>query len=330
MSKDTHFAASASQHDEKYMRRALQLSAMGVLTSHPNPMVGAVIVAQGRIIGEGYHIRPGEGHAEVNAVASVRHEDRPLLAESTIYVTLEPCAHYGRTPPCTELIIRTGIPRCVVGCIDPFAEVSGRGIAQLRAAGTDVRVGVLENDCRRINRRFFTFHSKHRPYITLKWARSADGYIDRQRTAGHAARLSTDATQMHVHQQRSRHDAILVGHRTWELDKPRLDLRHWFGTPPLRCILGKVDTTTLPPGTIAHTTPAEMLADLYERNVQSLLVEGGSKTLQSFIDQRLWDEAWEECGTATLGNGIHAPQMPGEPHKQQKIWGVTFNRWENI
>ena len=313
--------------DEKYMRRALQLAVQGRLTAAPNPMVGAVVVAGDRIIGEGYHIRPGEGHAEVNALASVKPADRHLLKESTIYVTLEPCAHYGRTPPCAELIIREGIPRCVVGCIDPFAQVKGRGVAMLLQAGLEVRVGVLEDECWSLNKHFIAFHSLQRPYITLKWARSADGFIDRLRTDGSAARLSTAATQQHVHRQRSLHQAILVGHSTWMLDRPTLDVRHWFGTPPLRCVLGRCDTSQCPENAICMPDIDELLAELHRRGIQSLLVEGGRQTLQSFIDRNLWDEAWEECAAVSLGDGVPAPQMPREADDQKEIWGVSFNSW---
>jgi diaminohydroxyphosphoribosylaminopyrimidine deaminase/5-amino-6-(5-phosphoribosylamino)uracil reductase len=184
--------------DEIYMRRCLQLAANGIHGARPNPMVGAVIVVPltSKIIGEGYHVRCGEGHAEVNAFASVRPENEHLLPEATIYVSLEPCAHYGKTPPCAELIIRKGVKRVVVGCIDPFAKVQGRGIEMLRQAGIEVTVGVLEQECRWLNRRFFTYHSKHRPYIILKWAQTANGYIDDH---GHALQISNEQTRMLSH-----------------------------------------------------------------------------------------------------------------------------------
>ena len=190
-----------------YMRRCIQLAQNGLLTCRPNPMVGAVIVHDGHIIGEGYHIRAGEGHAEVNAFASVRTEDEPLLPESTMYVSLEPCAHYGKTPPCAELIIRKGVRRVVVGCVDPFARVQGRGIQMLRDAGIEVTVGVLEDECRELNKRFFTFHEHHRPYILLKWAQTADGFIDDH---FRPVKISTPFTQMLVHKLRAESDAILV------------------------------------------------------------------------------------------------------------------------
>ncbi|MBP3228234.1 MAG: bifunctional diaminohydroxyphosphoribosylaminopyrimidine deaminase/5-amino-6-(5-phosphoribosylamino)uracil reductase RibD [Bacteroidaceae bacterium] len=326
--KDTSSAPNVTAADAEYMRRALQLARCGRLTAAPNPMVGAVVVADGRIIGEGYHIRPGEGHAEVNALASVSEADRALLPRSTMYVSLEPCAHYGRTPPCAELLVRSRIRRVVVGCIDPFAKVSGRGVAILREAGIDVTVGVLEDECLRLNRRFITFHSKRRPYILLKWARSADGFIDRERTGGTAARLSTPATQAEVHRLRSETEAILVGRRTWQLDSPRLDVRRWFGRAPLRCVLGRSTDIALPDDVLRADTIDSLLRELHARGVQSLLVEGGRHTLQSFIDLGLWDEAREEVAALRLGSGVPAPRMPRPADREETVWGVTVRQWE--
>ena len=195
--------------DEKYMRRCIQLAQNGLCNAAPNPMVGAVIVCDDRIIGEGYHVRCGEAHAEVNAIRSVK--DPSLLQRSTIYVSLEPCAHYGKTPPCADLIIEKGIPRIVIGCQDPFGKVNGRGIQKLREAGREVIVGVLEDECRQLIRRFITFHTLKRPYITLKWAESADGYIDICREAGKPVALSSPLTRMLVHKRRAEHSAIMVG-----------------------------------------------------------------------------------------------------------------------
>ena len=205
--------------DEKYMRRCLQLAANGIQGARPNPMVGAVIVANGRIIGEGYHVRCGQGHAEVNAFASV---------------SLEPCSHYGKTPPCADLIIKKGVRRVVVGTIDPFAEVQGRGIKKLQDAGIEVTVGVLEKECQWLNRRFFTYHSKHRPYIILKWAQTANGFIDDH---GKALQISNEQTQMLSHQLRAEEDAILVGHTTDAREHPQLTVRHWHGPNPKRVVL---------------------------------------------------------------------------------------------
>ena len=273
--------------DEMYMRRCLQLARNGERNAPPNPMVGAVVVApDGRIIGEGYHVRCGEGHAEVNALASVKAEDERLLKEATIYVSLEPCAHYGKTPPCADLIVERGLRRCVVGCIDPFAKVGGRGIEILRRAGVEVTVGVLEDECLWLNRRFMTYHRLHRPYITLKWAQTADGVIG---VAGEQLRISNRLTQMICHKRRAEHEAILVGRRTQETDCPSLTVRAWVGASPRRYVLSR-----------ATGDMTAVLQQMYEQGVQSLLVEGGRETLQGFIDAGLWDEAFVETSPQML------------------------------
>ena len=281
--------------DEKYMRRCLQLAANGIQGARPNPMVGAVIVAEGRIIGEGYHVRCGEGHAEVNAFASVSREDEALLKDATIFVSLEPCAHYGKTPPCAELIIKKGVRRVVVGCIDPFAKVQGRGIQMIREAGIEVTVGVLEKECQWLNRRFFTYHAKHRPYIILKWAQTANGFIDDH---GRALQISNEHTQMLSHQLRAEEDAILVGHTTDAREHPQLTVRHWYGPNPKRIVL-------------THNRPLpQMIDDLYQHGIQSLIVEGGRQTHESFISSGLWDEIRVETAPFVVSGGTRAPQLP--------------------
>lgn len=308
---------------EQWMRRCLQLARGGALHASPNPMVGAVIVHAGRIIGEGYHVCCGQAHAEVNAIRSVRAADRPLLADSTIYVSLEPCAHYGRTPPCAELIVRTGIPRVVIGCADPFAKVAGRGIAILREAGIDVTVGVLEEECQALNRPFMTAQRLGRPFITLKWAVSADGFIGRWRdeadadatgpaapTACAPAALSDERSLLRVHHLRTLHDAILVGHTTLLSDSPRLTARLWAGRQPLRVVLGRMAEGELPAGFEAYADIDTLIVALQRRGIRSLLVEGGAETLQSFIDRGLWDEAWRERSPVVLGSGVPGPRMP--------------------
>ena len=292
--------------DEKYMQRCLQLAANGIQGARPNPMVGAVISlppapskgrGSWRIIGEGYHVRCGQGHAEVNAFASVRPEDEPLLKEATIYVSLEPCSHYGKTPPCADLIIKKGVKRVVVGTIDPFAEVQGRGIEKLRKAGIEVTVGVLEKECQWLNRRFFTYHSKHRPYIILKWAQTANGFIDDH---GKALQISNEQTQMLSHQLRAEEDAILVGHTTDAREHPQLTVRHWYGPNPKRVVL-------------THQRPLQQqIDDLYQQGIQSLIVEGGRQTHESFIEAGLWDEIRVETGTVTVSDGTRAPQVPAD------------------
>lgn len=320
------------------MQRCIELARYGSMHAQPNPMVGAVIVYKDRIIGEGYHAVCGQGHAEVNAIASVRPADRPLLSQSTIYVSLEPCAHYGKTPPCARLIVKTGIPRVVVGCVDPFAKVQGRGIAILREAGIEVKVGVLKQECLALNRRFITAQTLHRPYVTLKWARSADGFIDRWREAPlvgvdgtllpteQAARLSSSWSQMRVHQLRAMHQAILVGHGTLRMDHPQLNVRHWVGPQPLRVVLGRVAEGELPRGWLAYADIRTALTELYRtEGVQSLLVEGGQQTLQSFIDQGLWDEAFVEASPCVLGSGVPEPRMPvGVCLTEEHYFGSTI------
>ena len=281
--------------DEKYMRRCIQLAKNGQQNAKPNPMVGAVIVSRdGRIIGEGYHVRCGEGHAEVNAFASVSADDEQLLPEATIYVSLEPCSHYGKTPPCADLIIKKGVKRVVVGCIDPFAEVQGRGIQKLRDAGITVEVGVLEAECQALNRRFFTFHREQRPYIILKWAQTANGFIDDHFKP---TQISSPFTKMLSHKLRAEEDAILVGRVTEERDRPQLNVREWAGQDPKRLV-------------IDHAHPLNM-ESLYAHHIQSLIVEGGAETLRSFLVQNLWDEIRVETNTnMTVGDGTRAPQIP--------------------
>ena len=297
------------QIDEMYMQRCLQLARNGMQNAKPNPMVGAVIVIPspprgesegGLIIGEGYHVRCGEGHAEVNAFASVRPEDEPLLKDATIYVSLEPCAHYGKTPPCCDLIIKKGVKRCVVGCVDPFAKVQGRGIQKIREAGIEVTDGVLEEECRALNKRFFTFHEKHRPYILLKWAQTVNGFIDEH---GKALAISTPYTKMLVHKLRSEYDAILVGRVTDEREHPQLNVREWSGKDPKRIVLSSGSQG-------ADDCLQALMEQCDEENIQSLMVEGGRKTLQSFIDSGLWDEIRVETAPITVTEGTTAPQLP--------------------
>ena len=280
--------------DEKYMHRCIQLARNGQQNAKPNPMVGAVIVsADGRIIGEGYHVRCGEGHAEVNAFASVRSEDEPLLSGATMYVSLEPCSHYGKTPPCADLIIKKGVRRVVVGCIDEFAEVQGRGIQKLRDAGITVEVGVLEKDCKELNRRFFTFHREKRPYIILKWAQTANGFIDDHFKP---VQISNDFTKMLSHKLRAEEDAILVGRVTEERDHPQLTVRDWRGPDPKRLVIDR-----------SHPLNLE---SLHAHNIQSLIVEGGAQTLNSFLKKSLWDEIRVETNLSmAVTEGTRAPQL---------------------
>lgn len=335
--------------DERYMMRCIELAQCGMKNAQPNPMVGAVVVCDGRIIGEGYHVRCGEGHAEVNALASVRDEDVPLLGRSTIYVSLEPCAHYGKTPPCAELIIRKGLKRVVVGCVDPFAKVQGRGIEMIRAAGIEVTVGVLEKECVELNKRFMTFHGNGRPMVTLKWAQSSDGYIGAAEGEPRAI-ISNSMTTMICHKRRAEHQAIMVGRRTALLDDPSLSVREWTGGSPVRVVVDRNNslprTLRLFDGSVptiviadmgseggseiegvevvrvdfAGSVIAQALRELHARGVQTLLVEGGRELLQSFVDESLWDEAYVEISPCVMGGGTSAPILKNAEKVSEKEW----------
>ena len=329
--------------DYQFMKRALELAARGAGHVAPNPMVGCVIVHEGRIIGEGYHQRYGGSHAEVNAIASV--EDPALLQESTLYVTLEPCAHFGKTPPCSNLIIEKRIPRVVIGNLDPFPAVNGRGIEQLRNAGIQVETDVLTDECRFMNRRFFTFQEKQRPYVVLKWAQSSDGFMDIERTTGEKGTfmISHPDTQVAVHRWRSEEAAILIGKNTLYNDNPSLTVRRVEGANPLRLLLSsepidlssfhlsKEDAPTwvltnssektegairyLACGNV-HELKAVMRC-LFDEKVLSILVEGGAQVLYSFIASGLWDEARVITGDRELGQGLCAPKLHVVQHHSE-------------
>lgn len=324
--------------DIRYMRRAIQLAKSSMTDTHPNPNVGAVIVARGRIIGEGYHRRCGQPHAEVNAVASVAPDDRPLLAESTIYVTLEPCSHYGKTPPCARLIIDSGIPRVVIACGDPFDKVRGRGVAMLRDAGIEVVEGVLEDEARALNPRFFTAHNLHRSFITLKWAQSADGFMDAVRHPDEPAfTFSSPLDSALVHRERALHDALLTTASTLLADNPRLDVRRWDGPDPKVVVIdrrGIIDAATASrlrlftagtrrimllthrplqlPGVesipISSDTPlTEIMSELYRLGITSIMTECGPRMLQSLIDAGLYDAVRVYTSPRTLGDRGTSP-----------------------
>lgn len=298
------------------MQRCLQLAELGRGHVAPNPVVGAVLVHGQRIIGEGYHKIHGGPHAEVGCFASVSKEDKPLLAQATLYVSLEPCAHFGKTPPCADLIIGNKVADVVVGCTDPFPAVAGKGVAKLKAAGINVTLGVLQNECIYINRRFFTFHKKQRPFIILKWAQTANGTISGAN--GARIKISNEFSDREVHRWRSEESAILVGTNTALMDDPALTTRLVPGKNPLRIVIDK--ELRLPaslqlfdrsvPTIVFNTIKSEestnlsyvqlesgedflpqLLNELYKRQIQSLIVEGGSAVLQSFINEGLWDEA---------------------------------------
>jgi diaminohydroxyphosphoribosylaminopyrimidine deaminase/5-amino-6-(5-phosphoribosylamino)uracil reductase len=306
----------ATDNDFKYMRRAIQLAKCGEAAVAPNPKVGAVIVHNNKIIGEGFHRKYGGAHAEVNAIYSAKiannqfqfstdDEDvlnifRKTFAQSTIYVTLEPCSHWGKTPPCCELIIKCGFKRVVIGALDPNSKVNGQGIKRMREAEIDVITGILEKECCDLNPDFHTFHSKHRPTITLKWAQLSDGTIGIKNDSNRRLHISTPFTQMLTHRLRARCQAIMVGTTTALQDRPSLTTRLWRGNSPIRVTIDRKnqlektgDLFSDKAETIVYHNEilSEILFDLHKRGVQYLLVEGGSKLLQSFIDSGLWDDA---------------------------------------
>lgn len=320
-----------------YMERCIQLARLGAGYTAPNPMVGAVLVHENRIIGEGWHQRYGEAHAEVNCIASVKEEDKNLISQSTIYVSLEPCAHHGRTPPCADLIIAKKIPRVVVGCRDPFTEVDGKGIEKLKAAGIEVVLGVMEKECKDFNRRFLTFHTLHRPYIILKWAQTADNKIAFAPSAKERLLISNEYTNRLVHRWRSEEAAILVGTNTALQDNPELTTRLWEGPSPARLVVDmslrlpaslhlfdhKVRTIVF--NTVKYEEDDNLLYyqvtddvslvhqivhALYRLKILSVVVEGGAQLLQSFIDEGAWDEARiiQHSGLS-IKNGLGAPGL---------------------
>lgn len=327
------------QSYKKYIRRCIDLALNGQGKTKTNPMVGCVIVHNHKVIGEGFHEYYGGPHAEVNAINSVK--DQTLLAQSTLYVSLEPCAHMGKTPPCSDLIVSKKIPKVVIGSRDPFSLVAGKGIEKLLKANIEVVEGVLENECMSINNRFFTSHSKKRPYVILKWAESADGFLDIERneqTPVGPNWISNPISRMLVHKWRSEENAILVGTNTVEIDNPSLTTRLWPGASPIRVVIDRQNRLTRDRSvfsdeapTIVFTenpTPSEnnieqikidfshsiiesILTKLWERNIQSVIIEGGKKVLQSFIDSGLWDEARVFQGSKVFNRGLKAPTING-------------------
>jgi len=322
---------------ERYMHRCLQLAKLGQGSVAPNPMVGSVLIHNGRIIGEGWHQVYGQAHAEVNCLNSVAEKDKKWIGESTMYVSLEPCAHYGKTPPCADLIIAHKIPKVVIGCIDPFAEVAGRGVKKLEAAGIEVLLNVLEEDCKKINRRFFLFHQKKRPYVLLKWAQTGDGFMGKK---GERVLISNEETNRLVHKWRAEESAIFIGTTTALEDDPSLTVRLWPGSHPLRCVIDKElrlpsslqllndDHPTIIFNFIKNEEAGkkryvqvnregsflqQVLDSLFTFKVQSIMVEGGSVLLQSFINAGLWDEARVIVNQhLRIGEGVKSPVLRDE------------------
>lgn len=334
---------------ETYMKRCLELAAKGLGNVAPNPMVGSVIVLDGEIIGEGYHRQYGQAHAEVNAINSV--ENKELLKKATLYVNLEPCSHFGKTPPCADLIVEHKIPYVVIGIIDSNSMVSGRGIEKLVKAGIDVKTGILEQECKELNKRFFTYHEKKRPYIILKWAQTADGFIDARRTEDStekAIQISNPESKKRLHTWRSEEQAIMVGTNTALLDNPSLTVREVQGKNPLRITFDKwlripkeyhlFDKNTATLIFTAQTVTSEnnlefvtidfekdiipqVLYELYKRNIQSVIVEGGSQLLNSFIDDAMWDEARVFISTQKIEKGVNAPVLKASAISKENISG---------
>ncbi len=331
---------NGKETDEKYMRRALQLAASGAGHVSPNPMVGAVIVAGGRVIGEGYHRRCGGPHAEMEAVRSVREADRPLIAGATVYVTLEPCSHYGKTPPCARMLVEKHVGRVVVGASDPNPLVAGKGVAMLREAGIEVSEGVLEEECVEINRRFMTAFTKRRPWIQLKWAQSADGFIGGLDTEGKPVPiwLSNPLTKVLMHRERSMADAILVGTNTVISDNPRLTNRLWPGAQPVKMTFASErlpkDARILGQSPLLIPRGMELEEALRwlreEHGVTSLMVEGGAETLRRFIEKGLFDEVRIERSALVAGKGIPAPEFNprGLRPVRREVWrGNVIEVW---
>jgi diaminohydroxyphosphoribosylaminopyrimidine deaminase/5-amino-6-(5-phosphoribosylamino)uracil reductase len=327
--------------DIKFIRRCVELASKAEGMTYPNPVVGAVIVYEGKIIGEGYHLKAGGPHAEVLAIDSVK--DRQKLSGSTLYVSLEPCSHFGKTPPCTSLIINSKIPVVVAGTIDTSDKVCGNGFAMLREAGIKVIHDIAQDECRWINRRFFTFHEKKRPYIILKWAQSSDGFIDYKRVRNKPQGpgwITGNSEKILVHRWRATEQSILVGAETARNDNPLLNVREWSGNNPVRLILsgsgllpenlsmnsliGSQVIFTFHPDRLNHSTsvivklnkkePAalQVVDYLYKWGIQSLFIEGGTKVLNHFISTGLWDEARIFHGKQVFQEGIKAPEIEGK------------------
>lgn len=319
---------------QKYIYRCIELAKNGLGTTYPNPLVGSVIVHHNLIIGEGWHQKSGKAHAEVNAINSVKNKE--MLAESTIYVSLEPCSHFGKTPPCADLIIQHKIPKVVIGTIDPFAKVCGAGIKKLKDAGCEVIVGVLEKKCQELNKRFFTFHQKKRPYIVLKWAETANGLIaPSHKNIQKPVWISNLYSRQLTHKWRTEEQAILIGTKTALDDNPQLTVRDWQGTNPVRIVLDKKNIISKENLIFDKSAPTFILDEavldnntnsvssiiewIYQNQIQSVIIEGGSRTLQHFIDHDCWDEARVFKSTSIFPEGVTAPFISSKNVKSKKI-----------
>ena len=352
---------------EKYIKRCIQLAENGFGRTYPNPMVGSVIVHKNKIIGEGWHQKSGEAHAEVNAINSVK--DQSLLKASTIYVSLEPCSHFGKTPPCSDLIIAKGIKKVVIGTVDPFSEVSGRGIKKLLEAGCEVMVGILEKECQELNKRFFIFHLKKRPYIILKWAQSEDGFIApviQNPEERKPVWITNKYSSQLVHKWRSEEQAILVGTNTAVADNPKLNTRTWMGNNPVRIVIDQhlriseesaifdnsIKTIVVcgekmlqekknqqkinlhknllfESADFNQNLAQQVCSILHTYDLHSVIIEGGTQTLQTFIDQNLWDEARVFSGSVRFKKGVKGPEFSGKLISEEKIASDTLKIYRN-
>ena len=330
------------QNEEFFLKKCIKIARLGIGSVSPNPMVGSVIVYKGEVIGEGYHEKYGSDHAEVNAINSVK--DKSLLSKSTLYVNLEPCSHFGKTPPCSDLIIKYKIPKVVIGCMDTYSEVDGTGIDKMRNAGIEVKVGIVEKLCRDLNKRFFTFHEKKRPYIILKWAESKDGFIA-PKNQTEPFWMTSNKSKKLVHKWRSEEDSILVGRITAEKDNPSLTVRESTGKNPIRLVIDKnlrlsknlnlfnSESKTIIFNEIKSDNLSRnnyikinfnnminnILKELYKQKIQSVIIEGGAKTLQSFIDENIWDEARIFTTDKKLENGVKSPIIKGKKISEIQI-----------
>ncbi|WP_276367482.1 bifunctional diaminohydroxyphosphoribosylaminopyrimidine deaminase/5-amino-6-(5-phosphoribosylamino)uracil reductase RibD [Chryseolinea sp. H1M3-3] len=337
--------------DELFMQRAMELAQLGIGHVSPNPLVGSIVVHEGKIIGEGWHQKYGGPHAEVNAVSAVA--DKSLLRESTVYVTLEPCSHFGKTPPCCDMLIQHKVKKVVVANVDSNPVVNGEGLHKLRDAGVEVITGVLEKKGRELNKRFFTFVEKQKPYIILKWAETADGFVARKNYD--SKWISDEFSRQFVHKWRTEEDAVLVGMRTAQYDNPQLNVRDWTGRNPVRIVVDRFlklnkkinlfdgSQKTWCYNVLKHQQLKNisfirideenflpnLLKDLYRRQIQSVIVEGGAQTLQAFIDQQLWDEARIFISPQTFETGIKAPAFSGVLDNQYKIKRDWLNVYRN-
>lgn len=353
---------------EKYIKRCIQLAQNGLGTTYPNPMVGSVLVYKDKIIGEGWHRKAGEPHAEVIAINSVKNKS--LLKKATIYVSLEPCSHYGKTPPCSDFIVASGIKKVVIGTMDPFTKVAGRGIKKLFESGCEVNLGFLEDECKELNKRFFTFHQHKRPYIILKWAQSEDGFIaplsDETNFKREPVWITNSYSKQLVHKWRSEEQAILVGTNTAVADNPKLNTRLWDGPNPVRIVIdqhlrimnesalfdGSIKTILICGNTTANLnaiqlrqTDCELLVIetndfekeiaaqicqiLYQHELQSVIIEGGTKTIQTFINAGIWDEARVFTGKVQFKTGVEAPKLIGKLKSKEMIAGDQLKIYIN-